>query len=54
MADYFWCLMRVEKTYEHPRKSKRRKLLPLNDTVINVLLLTFIAFLHLGIFAYSE
>ena len=29
MADYYWCLMRDEKTYKHSRKSKRRKkLLP--------------------------
>jgi len=27
MVDYCWCLMRDEKTYEHSRKSKRRKLL---------------------------
>ena len=27
MADYCWCLMRDEKTYEHSQKTKRRKLL---------------------------
>ena len=27
MADYCWCLIRDKKTYEHSRKSKRKKLL---------------------------
>ena len=28
MAYYCWCFMRDKKTYEHSRKSKRKKLLP--------------------------